>query len=346
MPLKLIISSFIFALLAVYIAFLNPHEVEIHLTQSYSLKLPMVVLCLISILIGVFAAGVLNWALEIKFYIRRMRWSFQRKRQAKQYARIEKLYEQGENAFAGGRFDKSVPFFQKILKIHPNHIGALNHMGIIRRMEGNLSQALEFHREAAKQAPDNLKVLYSLAEDYSAAEIFLDAIDTDLIPVQGTAIGHAIRTAVKAFSQTETKSKALILITDGEDHEGKALEAAKEAGKQGIIIFTIGIGQEMGAPMPSMKSGKGFKKDKSGEVVVSRLNETILQKISLETGGSYVRSVTGDMDLNKIYRTDIKERVEKKELKTSRKKLWQGRFQWFIFLALVCLSMELGIREK
>ncbi len=172
MPLKLIVSSFIFALLAVYIAFLNPHEVEIHLTQSYSLKLPMVVLCLTSILIGVFAAGVLNWALEIKFFIRRMRWSFQRKRQAKQYARIEKLYEQGENAFAGGRFDKSAPFFQKILKIHPNHIGALNYMGIIRKMEGNLSQALEFHREAAKQAPDNLKVLYSLAEDYSAAEMF------------------------------------------------------------------------------------------------------------------------------------------------------------------------------
>ncbi len=185
-----------------------------------------------------------------------------------------------------------------------------------------------------------------LTLDYSAAEIFLDAIDTDLIPVQGTAIGHAIRTATRAFSQTEKKSKALILITDGEDHEGQAMSAAKEAGKQGIIIFTIGIGQEMGAPMPSLKSGKGFKRDKSGEVVVSRLNETILQKMALETGGSYVRSVTGDMDLNKIYRTDIKEKVDKKELKTSRKKLWQSRFQWFILLALLCLSLERVIREK
>ena len=185
-----------------------------------------------------------------------------------------------------------------------------------------------------------------LTLDYSAAEIFLDAIDTDLIPVQGTAIGHAIRTATRAFSQTEKKSKALILITDGEDHEGQAMSAAKEAGKQGIIIFTIGIGQEMGAPMPSLKSGKGFKRDKSGEVVVSRLNETILQKMALETGGSYVRSVTGDMDLNKIYRTDIKEKVDKKELKSSRKKLWQDRFQWFILLALLCLSLERVIREK
>jgi len=221
-----------------------------------------------------------------------------------------------------------------------------NRLERAKRKIADLLQMLDGDRIGLVGFAGTSYLLCPLTLDYSAAEIFLDAIDTDLIPVQGTAIGHAIRTAVKAFSQTETKSKALILITDGEDHEGKALEAAKEAGKQGIIIFTIGIGQEMGAPMPSMKSGKGFKKDKSGEVVVSRLNETILQKISLETGGSYVRSVTGDMDLNKIYRTDIKERVEKKELKTSRKKLWQGRFQWFIFLALVCLSMELGIREK
>ena len=185
-----------------------------------------------------------------------------------------------------------------------------------------------------------------LTLDYAAAEIFLDAIDTDLIPIQGTAIGGAIRTAIKAFSQKEKKSKALILITDGEDHEGKALKAAREAKGHGIKIFTIGIGQEIGAPMPSQKPGGGFKKDKSGEVVVSRLDETVLQKISLETGGSYVRSVTGDMDLNKIYREDIKERIEKKELKTTRRKLWQAQFQWLIFAALACFTLERAIREK
>jgi len=185
-----------------------------------------------------------------------------------------------------------------------------------------------------------------LTLDYAAAEIFLDAIDTDLIPIQGTAIGGAIRTAIKAFSQMEKKSKALILITDGEDHEGKALQAAREAKGQGIKIFTIGIGQKIGAPMPSRKPGGGFKKDKSGEVVVSRLNETVLQKISLATGGSYVRSVTGDMDLNKIYREDIKERIEKKELKTTRRKLWQAQFQWLIFAALACFTLERAIREK
>jgi len=209
---------------------------------------------------------------------------------------------------------------------------------LLQMMEGDRIGLVAFAGTSYLQCP--------LTLDYSAAAIFLDAIDTDLIPVQGTAIGQAIKTATKAFSQTEKKSKALILITDGEDHEGKALEEAKEAGDQGVIIFTIGIGQEMGAPMPSLNKGKGFKKDKSGEVVVSRLNETVLQKISLETGGSYVRSVTGDLDLDKIYRTDIKKRVDTKELTTSRKKLWQDRFQWFLFIALMCLALERGIREK
>jgi len=221
-----------------------------------------------------------------------------------------------------------------------------NRLERAKRKVSDLLQMLDGDRVGLVAFAGTSYLQCPLTLDYAAAAIFLDSIDTDLIPVQGTAIGHAIRTATRAFSQTERKSKALILITDGEDHEGKAMSAAKEAGEQGIIIFTIGIGQEMGAPMPSLKSGRGFKKDKSGEVVVSRLNETLLQKISLATGGSYVRSVTGDMDLNKIYRNDIKKRVDTKELKTSRIKLWQGRFQWFILLALICLTLERGIREK
>ena len=221
-----------------------------------------------------------------------------------------------------------------------------NRLERAKRKVSDLLQMLDGDRVGLVAFAGTSYLQCPLTLDYAAAAIFLDSIDTDLIPVQGTAIGHAIRTATRAFSQTERKSKALILITDGEDHEGKAMSAAKEAGEQGIIIFTIGIGQEMGAPMPSLKSGRGFKKDKSGEVIVSRLNETLLQKISLATGGSYVRSVTGDMDLNKIYRNDIKKRVDTKELKTSRIKLWQGRFQWFILLALICLTLERGIREK
>ncbi|MFQ5482152.1 MAG: VWA domain-containing protein [Nitrospinaceae bacterium] len=183
-----------------------------------------------------------------------------------------------------------------------------------------------------------------LTLDYKAVSMFLDVLDTDLIPVPGTGLGGAIRTAAKAFSQLEKKSKALILITDGEDHGGDGLQAAKEAQLNGIKIFTLGVGTSGGAPVPDPELG-GFKKDEKGEVVLSRLDETLLQRIAGETGGLHVRSVTDDSDLEKIYLQGIKHRVEKKELKTSRRRRWQERFQWFLVLSLICLLAERGVRE-
>ena len=185
-----------------------------------------------------------------------------------------------------------------------------------------------------------------LTLDYGAARIFLSAIDTQLIPVQGTALGEAIESSVKAFRTREKKSKALILITDGEDQTGKALSAAKSAGKQGVKVYTIGIGGEIGAPIPDSSNNGGFRKNQNGEVIVSKLDEKTLQQIALETGGSYVRSVTGDIDLKTIYKDQIKKHIKKKELKSERRKIWQERFQWFIFAALICLMIETCLTEK
>jgi len=185
-----------------------------------------------------------------------------------------------------------------------------------------------------------------LTLDYNAAAMFLDALDTDLIPLQGTALGPALHTAIEAFSDREKKSKAIILITDGEDHQGDTLKAAKEARQRGIKIFVIGIGQEEGAPIPDTQRGHGFKQDASGDVVLSRLNETVLQQVAIQTGGSYVSSVQGDLDLQKIYLEDIKQMVEKKELRSTRRKRWQERFQWLVALGLMCLVGERLIREK
>ena len=137
-----------------------------------------------------------------------------------------------------------------------------------------------------------------LTLDYSAARIFLNAIDTNLIPVKGTSIGYAIRTSVKAFNTQDTRSRAIILITDGEDHTGDAIESAKWAKEHETKIFVIGIGNKIGAPIPSTNPEvPGFKKDKNGEVILTKIDEPTLQKVALETGGSYVRSVSGDMDL-------------------------------------------------
>ena len=183
-----------------------------------------------------------------------------------------------------------------------------------------------------------------LTLDYQAAEMFLGALDTDLIPVQGTALGHAINTSINAFSTVEKKSKVIILITDGEDHEGTALKALQLAQQEGVKIFVIGIGQEEGVPVPDPSGG--FKRNRSGEIVLSKINEPLLEKIAVESGGTYVRSVHGDMDLRTIYLKQIQQSVEKKELKSSRRKHWIDRFQWLILAGLLCLVGERWVREK
>ena len=184
-----------------------------------------------------------------------------------------------------------------------------------------------------------------LTLDYKAAEMFLGALDTDLIPLQGTALSHAIDTSIQAFSAIEKKSKAILLITDGEDHEGKVKKAIKNAQKEGVKIFVIGIGRDEGVPVPDYQGG-GFKRNASGEIVLTKINEPLLEKIAVDTGGAYVRSVLGDMDLRTIYLEQIQQSMEKKELKSSRRKHWTERFQWLIFAGLLCLVGECWIREK
>ena len=209
---------------------------------------------------------------------------------------------------------------------------------LLDMMEGDRIGLVAFAGTSFVQCP--------LTLDYGAARLFLSAIDTQLIPLQGTALGNAIKTSVKAFRSQEKKSKALILITDGEDQTGKALSAATLAGDQGVKIYTIGIGGEIGAPLPNSSGAGGFRKNQQGEVILSKLDETTLQQIALETGGSYVRSVTGDIDLKTIYKDQIKKHIEKKELKSERRKIWQERFQWFIFIALIFLVAETCLSEK
>ena len=182
-----------------------------------------------------------------------------------------------------------------------------------------------------------------LTLDYGAVKIFLDDLDTELIPVPGTAIADAIEKSIKAFDPDDGKSRVIILITDGEDHMNDPLAAAKQANEQKIKIYTIGIGAKEGAPIPDQ--GGGFKKDHKGNVVLTQLDETSLQKIALETGGSYVRSVSGDLDLENIYK-DINKTVEDKELKSGKRKRFEERYQWILMLAFLFLILEVFISER
>jgi Ca-activated chloride channel family protein len=167
---------------------------------------------------------------------------------------------------------------------------------LIDILEGDRIGLVAFAGMAHVQCP--------LTLDYSAAKLFLRLMDVNLIPQPGTAIGDAIREATKAFNQKERKHKVLILITDGEDHESKPIEAADEAAAEGIKIFTIGLGSPQGVPIPLYdKYGNpaGFKKDRDGNVVTTKLDVTTLQTIAFNTGGEYYISTAGETELKKIY---------------------------------------------
>ncbi len=207
---------------------------------------------------------------------------------------------------------------------------------LLRLLEGDRIGLVAFAGTAFVECP--------LTLDYGAAEIFLSAIDTDLIPVKGTALGAAIRTSLAAFKGGAQESRAIVLITDGEDHGGDALRAAAEAKAAGVRIFTIGIGRDEGAPIPA--PGGGFRRDRGGEMVLSKLDEPTLQRIALETGGSYVRSVTGDVDLEKIYTQGIKATLADQELGSKRRQRWEDRFQWVLAVALAALMLEPLVAER
>jgi len=188
-----------------------------------------------------------------------------------------------------------------------------------------------------------------LTLDYSTFSIFLDALSADLIPVPGTSLAEALRISLAAFTKDRNVEKALIMITDGEDHEGNTLPVLEEAKKKNVKIFTIGVGRAEGAPIPLADQAGGFKKDSEGGLVFSRLNQMTLEKISLSTGGRYVHSLTGDMGLNTIYRDGIHHEMKAQELGSKTTKKWKECFQWPLFAAILCLVVEKllsGTREK
>jgi Ca-activated chloride channel family protein len=225
--------------------------------------------------------------------------------------------------------------------IKPNRLEKAKHeIGqLINILKGDRIGIIAFAGIAHVQCP--------LTLDYSAAKLFLNIIDINLIPQPGTAIGKAINKAVAAFNNKERKYKVLIMITDGEDHESDPLEAAKEAEKEGIIIYTVGIGSPQGVPIPMYDrygNQSGFKKDRSGSVVTTKLDVITLQKIAYQTGGKYYLASTGEAELNEIY-NEIST-MEKKELASRQFSQYEDRFQIFLAFGLVLLIIELLIPER
>lgn len=188
-------------------------------------------------------------------------------------------------------------------------------------------------------------VFVPLTSDYNTLSLFVEELSTDAIPVQGTDIKGAIEKAVNSFkSQTQNSSKAMILITDGEDSVGLEASTIEDIKKLGIKVFVLGVGTDAGAPIP-LPDG-GYKQDKSGKVILSKLNEAAMKSLAMATGGGYVRSVSGDLDLEEIYFQGIKKLVEQDGSETMNKKLPVYQFQIFILIGFIFLVLEILMTNK
>ncbi len=179
-----------------------------------------------------------------------------------------------------------------------------------------------------------------LTLDYDAFNLFLNALSPDYLPVGGTDIPGALVAALAGFDSKGNADRAVILITDGENTgSGDPVKAAEKLKEKEIKLFCIGVGGSDGVPIPEPDGG--FKKDRRGQIVLSRMDETTLKKMAVITGGTYVRSVAGDMDLDAIYTDEIRRTMDVQTLTSGRKQVWEDRFQWPLALALACLVAEL-----
>jgi Ca-activated chloride channel family protein len=184
-----------------------------------------------------------------------------------------------------------------------------------------------------------------ITTDYISAKMFLSTINPDMVPKQGTAIGSAIDLGMRSFSPGEGKSKAMIIITDGENHEDDPVAKASEASKAGIVINTIGIGSANGSPVPITISGKrDYLKDKEGNTVITKLDEDILKKIAISAGGNYVKASNSNIGLDEIF-GEIK-KMKKQEMESTMYTEYNDQFQIFAVIALFLLIVDFMIMDR
>ncbi len=211
---------------------------------------------------------------------------------------------------------------------------------MIRQLKGDRISLIVFAGSSHMYLP--------LTTDYEAARLFLDQIDTNMIPTQGTALSSALQTGLSAFTEDESKYKVLVLVTDGEDHEGQAIDLASKASDRGMIIHTVGVGTESGSLIPVIgKNGiRDYKRDNTGRLVTSILNENILNEIANAGNGTYVRFDNKPANFRSIM--NAIDSMEKRSLKSHIYSEYEDRFQSFAFISmgLMIAGMLLPTRKN
>ena len=208
---------------------------------------------------------------------------------------------------------------------------------LIDNLDGDRIGIVVFAGKAYMQLP--------ITTDYAAAKLFLSNINTGIVATQGTAIASAIDMAAVSFGQSN-HNKAIVIITDGEDHEGQAVEQAEAAAKNGITVYTIGMGVPDGAPIPVYDGNimTGYRKDKEGNTIISRLDEALLQQVASAGKGIYVRATNSETGLQKIF--DDIGKIQKTEIESKLYSDYEEQFAYFIALSLLFLVFELFVFDK
>jgi Ca-activated chloride channel family protein len=214
---------------------------------------------------------------------------------------------------------------------------------LIDKLQGDRIGIVIFAGQSLVQLP--------ITTDYNAAKMFLGQIQSDIIPVQGTAIGEALTRSANLLldegdSTFSKRSKSIILISDGENFEDDAVAAAKEAGSRGIVIHTIGIGSPDGVPIPIEANGKitGYKKDKDGNTVITKLNMNLMESIAMNAGGISVLATSSDVGLDKV--VDQINKLKKSKVSLKRYSDYNEHFLIFAFISLILLIIDIFVTEK
>ncbi len=199
-------------------------------------------------------------------------------------------------------------------------------------MAGDRVGLIVFAGDAFLQVP--------LTHDYSLVQEWLAKVDVSAVPVLGTSIRSAVEMATKGFEHIESEAKVLILISDGEEYDKSTMEAVMRARSQGIKIYAIGVGTEKGSPLHDDQSGELIR-DKSGNVVISKLDDAFLREITKASGGVYLRSTTGDFQTKSLYFDHIRKELPAELLKSGKSKRWYETYQIFIGITVIALVLEL-----
>lgn len=208
---------------------------------------------------------------------------------------------------------------------------------LLERLEGDRIGIIVFAGDAYVQLP--------VTSDYNAARMFISSISTEMVPAQGTAIGAALKLARTSFTDTTGKHSAIVIITDGENHEDDAMEEARLAAEAGIKVFAIGMGSAEGAPIPVYSNGAvvGFKQDRNGRTVVTKLDQQQLTAIAEAGNGRFIRASTSDDGIGTVMKA--LNALDKKEFKAKMYTDYENQFQYFVGMALLLLLLEFLLGE-